>query len=89
MPSLTLVVGIIQAALVRREGGVVCLPAPNIVPSAIGMTLDLGLDLFLIYRAIRLFLKSEQDQRHVETIVVASTAAISIWHFVYLIKFLG
>jgi len=88
MPSLILVVGIVQAALVRREGGVVCLPAPNIVPAAIGMTLDLGLDIFLIYRAIRLFLKSEEDQKYVEMIVVASTAVMSIWHFVYLINFL-
>ena len=60
----------------------VCLPAPSAVPAAFGMTLDLVLDIFLIYRAARIFSKSDEDARRNELIVIASSIALTVWHFV-------
>ena len=79
-----LVISIVAAALVQREFGVVCLPAPNIVAAAIGMALDLLLDVYLIFRALKLFSKSDEDNQQIEFVVLVSSIALLAWHFVRL-----
>lgn len=78
------VISIVAAALVQRELGVVCLPAPNVVAAAVGMALDLLLDIYLVFRAFKLFYKSEEDSQLIEFVVLASSIALLAWHFVRL-----
>jgi hypothetical protein len=77
------VIGIVSAALVQAELGVVCLPAPNVVLAALGMTLDLILDIYLVFRAFRLLARAEEDTQGAEFTVLISSVALLAWHFVY------
>jgi hypothetical protein len=81
------VISIVAAALVQREFGAVCLPAPNIGAAAIGMAFDLLLDIYLIFRAIKLFSNSEEDNQPIEFVVLVSSIALLAWHFVRLLIF--
>ena len=78
------VIGILSAALVQVELGVVCLPAPNIIFAALGMALDLILDIYLVFRAFRLLARAEEDTQAAEFTVLASSVALLAWHFVFL-----
>ena len=62
----------------------VCLPAPNTAAAAVGMALDLLLDIYLIFRAFKLFLKSEEDSQQIEFVVLISSIGLLAWHFVRL-----
>ena len=77
-----IVVGIASAALVQAEFGVVCLPAPNIIPAALGMALDLILDIYLVFRAFRLLARAEEDTQGAEFAVLTSSIGLLAWHFV-------
>src|SRR5947207_8263677 len=85
--GLSVVICIVAAALVERELGVVCLPAPNLAVAAFGMALDLVLDIYLIFRAFRLFSKSEGDSQQVEFVVLISSIGLLAWHFVHTLNF--
>jgi hypothetical protein len=61
---------------------VVCLPAPNIAAAAVGMTLDLLLDIYIVFCAFKLFSKSEEDSQQIEFVVLVSSIALLVWHFV-------
>ena len=80
---LILAIGIAATVLVQRDNGVVCLPAPNVATAALGMTLDLMLDIFLLYRTITLLIRGEEDERSNEVVVLISSVALVSWHFVY------
>jgi hypothetical protein len=80
--SLIVGIGIVTMVLVRRENGVICLPRFNVVTAALGMAIDLFLDMFLIYQTIKFFSKSDEDNRHTETVVLASSISLLAWHLV-------
>jgi len=80
--ELTIVVGSVAAAHVFNDLGVVCLIGTNKVPMALGMTLDLLLDIFLFSRAYHLFHKADEDTRQTELVIWATTIALISWHFV-------
>ena len=83
------VVGILNAALLETELGVVCLPAPNVAVAAIGMLLDLLLDIYIVFRAFRLFSKSDGESQPIEFVVLISSIALATWHFVTTLEFLA
>jgi hypothetical protein len=84
--SLIVGIGIVTMVLVRRENGVICLPRFNVATAALGMAIDLFLDMFLIYQTIKFFSKSDEDIRHTETIVLASSISLLAWHFVWSLR---
>jgi len=49
---------------------------------ALGWTLDILLDIFLLLRACYIFKKSDEETRPTELIVLATTIALISWHFV-------
>jgi hypothetical protein len=79
---LTVVIGIVSAALVENEVGVVCLLGPNIIPAALGMSLDIILDFYLVLRAFRLLIKADEDSQAPEFVVLMSSIALFAWHLV-------
>jgi len=81
--KLIIAIGIAATVLVQRDNGVVCLPAPNVVAAALGITLDLMLDIFILYRAVSFFLSEETDTQPKEVVVLVSSVALVAWHFVY------
>jgi hypothetical protein len=76
------VAGIIATVHIFNDLGVVCLIGTKTVPMALGWTLDILLDIFLVLRAYHLFRKSDEDTRPTEFIVFATTIALISWHFV-------
>jgi len=76
------VAGIVATVHIFNDLGVVCLIGTKTVPMALGWTLDILLDIFLILRAYHLFHKSDEDTRPTEFVVLASTIALISWHFV-------
>jgi hypothetical protein len=81
--SLIVGIGIATTVLLKRENGVVCLPRFNVAAAALGLAFDLLLDFFLIYQAIKLFSKSDEDTRQAEFIVLTSCLSLLSWHLVY------
>lgn len=79
---LMVVVGSVAAAHIFNDLGVVCLIGTKTVPMALGMTLDLLLDIFLIFRAYHLLRRADEDTRLSERIVFATTIALIVWHLV-------
>jgi hypothetical protein len=77
-----LVVGIVDAALVQNEFGVVCLPAPDLAPAVIGAVMDFSLDIFLIFRSLRLYSKAYENDKPSEFVVFLSSIALLAWHLV-------
>jgi len=71
-----------MAAFVGRELGTICLPAPNTALAAVGMVLDLLLDIFINDDAVKLFLKAETEDRRKHMMVLAVCFSIPIWHLV-------
>lgn len=74
--------GIVDAALVQNEFGVVCLPAPDLVPAVIGAVMDFSLDIFLIFRSLRLYAKAYENDKPSEFVVFLSSIALLAWHLV-------
>src|SRR5271154_1743526 len=79
---LTLAIGIVSAFVVENEVGVVCLLGPNIVPAALGMSLDIILDFYLVLRAFRLLVKADEDSQAPEFVVLMLSIALFAWHLV-------
>lgn len=79
---LTVAIGIVSAVLVENEVGVVCLLGPNILPAALGMSLDIILDFYLVLRAFRLLAKADEDSQAPEFVVLMSSIALFAWHLV-------
>lgn len=75
-------IGIATIVLLGRENGVVCLPRFNVAAAVLGLILDLLLDFFLIYQAIKLFSKSDEDHRQAEIVVLVSCLSLLTWHLV-------
>lgn len=75
-------VGIVAAALVQNEFGVVCLPAPYVAPAVVGALLDFSLDLFLIFRSLLLYSKAYDNDKPTEFVVFLSSIALLAWHLV-------
>lgn len=80
--GLIVAIGILSAALVQSESGAVCLPAPNIVPAAVGIALDLIIDLYLVFQALKFLVKADEDSNATEFVVLISSVALLAWHFV-------
>lgn len=81
-------VGIVAAALVQNEFGVVCLPAPNLAPAVVGAVLDYSLDLFLLFRSFTLYSKAYENDKPTEFVVLLSSIALLAWHLVLYTFFL-
>jgi len=82
------VVGIVAAALVQTEFGVVCLPAPYLAPAVVGAVLDYSLDLFLLFRSFTLYSKAYENDKSTEFVVLLSSIALLAWHLVLYMFFL-
>jgi hypothetical protein len=76
------VLGIVAIALVRREVGVVCLPGTNVAVMAVGFVFDMLLDMFLLGRSGKLFLRADKDSNQSELIVLMSCISMFVWHLV-------
>jgi len=83
LKSHHIVLGIVAIVLVNRELGSICLPSPNIIVNALGIVLDFLLDIFVIIRSSMAFMRSEQDSKIPELILLAACLSKFSWHLVY------
>ena len=80
-----LIAGIAIAAtlLTRREFGAVCLPSPNAVAAALGMTLDLILDAYFLFTGfVRLWIADDEDKFNY-SLLLSTAVSLFAWHMVF------
>jgi hypothetical protein len=75
-------IGVAAVVLVGREFGFICLPKFNIIPAALGMTVDVLLDIFLLARTGMLFIKRDTANNGNEAMLLLSSLALFVWNMV-------
>jgi hypothetical protein len=81
--SLISAIAIVATVLVKREFGTVCIPAPDLIPAALGMVLDIVLDGFLVFTSILLLWTADEEERRNYSLLLGTATSLLLWHLVY------